>query len=593
MKRCKNHLNARFAVCALVGVLFFVSLANPTPEAAGVDSRGTAFGKKVKGDLGERMMDDFYTSSGHEKIDCSVGVNGADGVYVKRNADGTIVDVIVSECKTDTAQLGRLDGGTGPYQGSQEYYLRKINEKIQALEKGPRTPEVERLIEDLKQIRRKMVYGDYRSRLFKMDIVDHNGKICIKLQTSELVFENGPNAKPTVKPSRGRPVMIDMTTPDSELSPYKCARRKQYYANLKDELIERTKKGGYGISKPLTEEEAQKIVDELKEAFEAGKIKKPKDLIEEVAKKCGIGVDEAAEVVEKSIGAEVPAKGPTARASTSATKAQVEKANTRMADGIERDAKSSRRMRIKDAGSEMADDSVKTARKTSGRGAVADSIDDAAKASRRAAERNTKQLRSMEATFRQGRNGIKETKVGVGMVKSVKTPSGAVRTAIVVPASSLPKTALKVAAAEGCVAFVFSEGMAAVTYFAGGMSETEFYEATAKNVSSSLVSAGAVYAAVMIGASPGGPVVMAVAIGSYVIADITFDVVAKAVRPASFEMDDILGFTSDFLDGANGVLNPETAPSILDPEKEPSILAPETGHGILNPEVGNSLLDGF
>ena len=114
---CRQVLFVALALCMGVAIV----QADPSNLAsAGVDSRGTAFGKKVKGDLGERMMDDFYTSSGYEKVDCSVGVNGADGVYVTRNADGTIDNVIVSESKTDTAQLGRLDSGTGPYQGSQE-----------------------------------------------------------------------------------------------------------------------------------------------------------------------------------------------------------------------------------------------------------------------------------------------------------------------------------------------------------------------------------------------------------------------------------------------------------------------------------------
>lgn len=293
---CRQVLFVALALCMGVAIV----QADPSNLAsAGVDSRGTAFGKKVKGDLGERMMDDFYTSSGYEKVDCSVGVNGADGVYVTRNADGTIDNVIVSESKTDTAQLGRLDSGTGPYQGSQEYYLRKIDEKIRVLEKEPRTPEVERMIKDLKQIRRKIVYGDYRSRLFRMNIEVHNGKTYMKMQTSELVFDAGPNARPTAT-ARGRPAMIDMTSPDSELSPYYRARRKQYYTNLKDELIERMKKGGYGISKPLTKKEAQKVVDELKAAYESGGIRSKNDLISKMAKECGVGVDEAEEIVAES-----------------------------------------------------------------------------------------------------------------------------------------------------------------------------------------------------------------------------------------------------------------------------------------------------
>ena len=91
-----------------------------------------------------------------------------------------------------------------------------------------------------------------------MKIEVHNGKTCMRMWTSELVFENGPNARPKVKPVRGRPAMIDMTSPDSELSPYYLARRKQYYTNLKDELIALRDK--YGNDR-LTE--IQDVADEI------------------------------------------------------------------------------------------------------------------------------------------------------------------------------------------------------------------------------------------------------------------------------------------------------------------------------------------
>ena len=297
------HSLIRHAFAGLLVVLSIVQIANAEPSDIGngaADSKGIALGKKVKGDLAERMMDDFYLGSGYEKVDCSVGVNGADGVYVTRNADGTIDNVIVSECKTDTAQLGRLDSGKGPYQGSQEYYLRKIDEKIQALEKGPKTPETTRQINELKQIRRKIVYGDYRSRLFKMTHETHEGKTFIRLQTYELVFENGPNEKPVVR-SKGRPAMIDMSSPDSALSPYKRAIRRRYYENLVEELLERTKKGGYGISRPLTRAEAMEIVSKLKLAYESGEVTTKNDLIIFIATECQLDYDAAEELVEKSL----------------------------------------------------------------------------------------------------------------------------------------------------------------------------------------------------------------------------------------------------------------------------------------------------
>ena len=505
-----DEVKAHFWQVLLVAFTLCVGVAIAQGEAgssaSGVDSRGNAFGKKVQGDLGESMMDDFYTSTGYEKVDCSVGVNGADGVYVTRNAEGTIDNVILSESKTGTSQLGRLDSGTGPYQGSQEYYLRKIDEKIQALEKGPRTPEAERMIEDLKQIRRKLVYGDYRSRLFKMNLEVHNGKTYIKMQTYELTFENGPNARPTATP-KGRPAMIDMTSPDSALSPYKLARRKKFYENLKNELLKRTQKGGYGISKSLTEKEAREIVAQLKAAYESGE---EVDLIKWVAKKCGIGVDEAAEVVEKSV-----------RTSTAAAKAN--KAVT--TKGFKKNLSSGAK--------------CKTAVTRTGEDVTAKTVEDAAK-----------------------KAGYKNTKTMRGILQRIYTREGGERYILSV---HVPENAFQGVGA-GVLTFVIAEGASAVGFARGEMTEDEFMVETGKNAGAALVDGLAVYAVCCMGVGPAGVVSLVVGVGAYFIYEITFDALYDINKFKGVTLDDYLGILPTEIQRRATALDYKGACRILDYE---------------------------
>ncbi len=289
------------AILIAAGLVAFAALAQD-PEAgdsAPIDAKGAALGKKVKGDLGERMMDDFFAQGGaYEKIDCSVGVNGIDGLYVTRTADGTVDNVIVAECKTDDAQIGRLDNGNGPYQGYKEYNLRQIDRKIKALESGPQTEETAKQIKTLKQIRRKVEAGDYRSRLFRMEHCEKDGKAIIKMQTFELDFVNGPYEKPIVRES-GKVFMLDMTSPDPALKPHQLKMRNRFYKNLTDEIVDQTAKGGYGIRKAFTRKEAEAVVAKIKLGYESGQIRTKNQLIDYIARECRVEKDVAEEIAEE------------------------------------------------------------------------------------------------------------------------------------------------------------------------------------------------------------------------------------------------------------------------------------------------------
>ena len=218
--------------------------------------------------------------------------------------------------------------------------------------------------------------------------------------------------------------------------------------------------------------------------------------------------------------------------------------------------------------------------------------DTVATVSRRAAERNMASLRAVEGDLLRKNPGVKSVKYVTGYATRVQSKAtGLVRTMIVIP-KGVAQTAATTAAAEFGCAFIISEGITLGSYALDIIDEDEFYEETAKNLILSIASAPAVYVAVALGASPGGPIVMAVAVGAFLIADITYRIIEYANEKAPFTLDDVLGYTADFIDDAKGALNPDTsAPTVIDPPKDDSIIDPPPHSSILSPQRGRSALD--
>ena len=498
-------------VCTIF-VVYQMALAEiGNQDPAGIGTKGVAFGKKVKGNLGERMMDDFYTSSGYTKIDCSVGVNGADGVYVTYNSEGTVDNVIFSECKTDTAQLGRIDGGEGAYQGSREYYIRKVDEKIAALERGPKTPETAKQIKALKQIRRKAEVGDCRSRLFRMSHEVRDGKTYVKMQSYELDFKNGPKARPTAI-AKGRPSMIDMTSPDVELSPYYRARRNNYLDNLVDELVDRTKKGGYGVKKPLTEKEARAIVAETKNAYQTGSISSKDDLIKWLAKKCGIGDGTAKEIVEKGF-----VEGTSSKSVAIVADEEV--------DDLARKMKVGRMFKTSPIAQAYERNVVKASEN------IANRLNTALE---KTLTRDQRLAKSLAA------KGCAEIKTTVGIMQTIQLQDGSVVKVLHVPVENVAK-GVNAGLMAGVMTFIISEGVTGYCYFKGDITKDKFVLESAKNLTASILIGTATFVAVALGASPWGPVVLAIGIGTYLLCDIAFSRLERAIEYRRFHIEDMLG----------------------------------------------------
>jgi len=141
----------------------------------------------------------------------------------------------------------------------------------------------------------------------------------------------------------------------------------------------------------------------------------------------------------------------------------------------------------------------------------------------------------MPKEFKGAKGSVKKVK---GYIMPVKSGAGASGYALFVHSK-----AFKAGAAEGVLAFVISEGVAVAAFKAGKMSQDEFERVSAQNLISSAAVGTATAVAVVLGASPGGPIVWAIGIGGYVLCDIAFDM----MRQSEFTLDDVLGCIPDEL----------------------------------------------
>jgi len=139
--------------------------------------------KKINGDTTESLMHKTFKQNGWKQIQGEVGSNGIDGLYVKKNAKGTITDVMFGEAKYNKATLGNSLCG-------KQMSKQCLNSQIDKLIK--KHPDVK----DYKQIKSHLANGNYRARLFQLKkdgntlipeikAISHTGEIDV--QKSKLV----------------------------------------------------------------------------------------------------------------------------------------------------------------------------------------------------------------------------------------------------------------------------------------------------------------------------------------------------------------------------------------------------------------------
>lgn len=106
---------------------------------------------KINGNSVEAVMHKIYTQGGYGRVHGEVGSNGIDGLYVKRNANGVITDVLVGEAKYNSA---RIKGN----QMTHEWVVDRMRKLKSAY---PNNPEYGQLL-------RHMEHGNYRRTLVHM-----------------------------------------------------------------------------------------------------------------------------------------------------------------------------------------------------------------------------------------------------------------------------------------------------------------------------------------------------------------------------------------------------------------------------------------
>jgi hypothetical protein len=101
----------------------------------------------------------------------------------------------------------------------------------------------------------------------------------------------------------------------------------------------------------------------------------------------------------------------------------------------------------------------------------------------------------------------------------------------------------------------------------------------------------AAYVAVLLGASSGGPVVMAVSIGAYVITDLAINKYEELQDFGHFSLDDMLGGAPDEVRNRHTVWDVAAQPSVFEPPTQPSVFEPPTQPGVFGPSAHPSVFE--
>lgn len=153
---------------------------------------------KFNGNVTEGVMSNYFKSSSWTQIEGEVGVNGIDGLFIKRDKNGNIKDLLFVESKYNNAQLGSIDKNDPTKkarQMSKDALDKQLGNLIKKVEKdikiatGKEKVKLESLLKDYSIIKNKIEIDDYRARLFNLKpLGDNKFKITI-----DALEQNGSN----------------------------------------------------------------------------------------------------------------------------------------------------------------------------------------------------------------------------------------------------------------------------------------------------------------------------------------------------------------------------------------------------------------
>lgn len=194
------------------------------------------------------------------------------------------------------------------------------------------------------------------------------------------------------------------------------------------------------------------------------------------------------------------------------------------------------------------------------------------KASRRMAERAYQTFDNVYSPAAlKSMTEVKNCRTVVGVLQEVTMKDGSQKLVLSIPVENFAK-GIKSGIGAGVMTFVFSEGATLYQFARGDISQEDFCWESAKNCSAAMLSGGATFVAVVLGAAPTGWVVMGIGIGSYMLCDIAFTEIRRLVDGPSFTLDDILGELPTELQRRKTMLDYSGLDSLLTYRGDESIL---------------------
>lgn len=174
---------------------------------------------KDVGSISEDVMHASYKNSGWSRLPSEINGRGIDGLYVKTNKDGVVVDVLIAETKYRSSPLGYTKDGK---QMSHEWVLSRAS---QLKEKYPDN-------QSYRTIEKHVKEKNYRAQLFNIDV--HENKMSINVtnihskgvDASRVSVSGGSHTLQTYQNNR----IIDISNPSS---PYHQSLVTQLEASLK------------------------------------------------------------------------------------------------------------------------------------------------------------------------------------------------------------------------------------------------------------------------------------------------------------------------------------------------------------------------
>ena len=137
-------------------ILLYISLISKGPEHLVdiVDGFNEKRAHLDNGAIAEYISIAIYKKNGYSLLDTEVGRIGVDGLFVKRDKNGRIKNVVFSEVKYGTAKLSTIEKGS-IQQMSNKWKLSVLNRKISQLEKiSNPSPKEQKLLNELKSIKK-------------------------------------------------------------------------------------------------------------------------------------------------------------------------------------------------------------------------------------------------------------------------------------------------------------------------------------------------------------------------------------------------------------------------------------------------------